>query len=44
MSKNNLFENIPKNFPQELIEIIVQSESFRIERIVSDGHTSPPNF
>lgn len=44
MSKNNLFKNIPQNFPQELIEIIVQSENFRIERIVSDGHTSPSNF
>ena len=40
----NFFENISENLPYELIETIVQSKNVKIERIVSDGHSSPPNF
>jgi len=42
--KNNIFQNIPDSIPDEVIEIITKSESIRIERIVSDGHSSPPDF
>ena len=44
MSMNNFFENIHENLPHELIETFVQSKNVKIERIVSDGHSSPPNF
>jgi cupin 2 domain-containing protein len=39
--KNNLFENIPKDLPDELFETLVKTGSVHIERIVSRGHTSP---
>ena len=44
MGKNNFFENIPHNLPEELFETIIQSDNVRIERLISDGHTSPQNF
>lgn len=44
MSESNLFANIPQDLPEELFETIVQSDNIRIEKIVSDGHTSPQNF
>ncbi len=40
----NLLENIPADLPEELIEVLASSESVRIERIVSRGHTSPEDF
>jgi len=40
----NLFANIPKNLPEELCETLVKSKHIRIERIVSNGHSSPPGF
>lgn len=44
MSESNLFANIPQDLPEELFKTIVQSDNIRIEKIVSDGHTSPQNF
>lgn len=44
MSNNNFFANIPQNLPEELFETIVQSDNVRIEKIVSDGHTSQQNL
>lgn len=32
---------LPANLDQEVFETLIQSESIRIERIVSQGHTSP---
>lgn len=40
----NLFSNIPTGLPAELIETLIQSDSFRIERIVSLGQSSPKGF
>ncbi|MGL6161553.1 cupin domain-containing protein [Microbulbifer sp.] len=37
----NLFSSLPKDLSAEVFEDIVSSESVRIERIVSKGHTSP---
>ena len=42
MTKANLFENIPLSFPEEIIENLVEADNFRLERIVSRGHTTPP--
>jgi cupin 2 domain-containing protein len=40
----NLFANIPENLSDELFENLLQTSSFRIERIVSKGHCSPKGF
>ncbi len=39
---NNLFKNIPSSLQEELIQTLAESETIRIERIVSDGHATPP--
>lgn len=41
---NNIYKNIPKNLPEELVNILAEGKSFRLERIVSKGHTSPKGF
>jgi cupin 2 domain-containing protein len=41
---HNLFPDLPAQLPDELIETLVESKSVRIERIVSRGHASPPDF
>lgn len=38
----NLFENIPDQLPEELFTILQQTESIKIERIVSSGQSTPP--
>ena len=40
----NLFTGLPSNLPEELIEKLVDAPGVRIERIVSTGHASPPEF
>lgn len=39
----NIFENIPDDIPQELFHEIVKTNSLKVERIVSRGHSSPIN-
>ncbi len=41
MTPSNLFGNIPSNLSEELFEVLVESPSVKIERILSQGHTSP---
>jgi cupin 2 domain-containing protein len=49
---NNIFADIPEIFPDnlpdnskgELFDTLVQTPGFRLERIVSRGHCSPPGF
>ncbi len=41
MPPSNLFTNIPDSLPEELFELLAESNSVKIERIVSKGHTSP---
>ncbi len=43
-SANNLFSDIPPECKEELLETILKRETFRIERIVSHGHSSPEGF
>ena len=43
-SVNNLFADIPREMPDELVGEILRTNAFRIERIVSRGHASPPGF
>ena len=40
----NLFADIPQDLPEELFSEIFKNESLRIERIVSKGHSSDPDF
>lgn len=44
MGKANLLCNIPADFSEELVQTIVASGDIKIERIVSKGHQSPPDY
>ena len=37
----NLFAELPKSLPDELIENLVEEPGLRLERIVSAGHVTP---
>ena len=39
--ESNLFAAIPDKLDKELIEVLLQSDNIKVERIVSKGHTSP---
>jgi cupin 2 domain-containing protein len=39
---NNLFAAIPEEMPQEIIEILLESSGFFLERIISQGQATPP--
>ncbi len=38
----NIFTNIPLSLPEEFFEVLGESDTLRIERIVSEGHTTAP--
>jgi len=40
----NVLTDLPKNLPDELITTLLESANVRIERIVSHGHASAPDF
>ncbi|GAA4418585.1 cupin domain-containing protein [Nibrella viscosa] len=40
----NLLTGIPAQLPEELIETLQVGSAFRLERIVSRGHQSPPDY
>ena len=40
----NLFAGLPASLPDELVEILAETDSVRIERIVSTGQSSPKDF
>jgi cupin 2 domain-containing protein len=42
MKAQNLFDGIPSELHQELFTTIHKAKDLRIERIVSQGHASPP--
>ncbi|MEA1927428.1 MAG: cupin domain-containing protein [Candidatus Auribacterota bacterium] len=42
--KTNIYSGIPKDLPEELIEVISENKEVRIERIVSRAHRSPEGF
>ncbi len=41
---SNLYEHIPAQLPEELTQILAASPSVRIERILSRGQVSVPDF
>lgn len=44
MKRENLFDDLPTNLAAELTEALLTTSHVRIERIVSHGHASPPEF
>lgn len=44
VSVSNIFSNIPGTIAEEVTESILETRTFRIERIVSHGQTSPGDF
>ena len=40
----NIFNNIPEFLPEELTETLLVNKNVRLERIISDGQTSPLGF
>lgn len=38
---NNIFENVPEELKEELFETLFEGENVKIERIVSEGQTTP---
>ncbi len=44
ISVKNLFADIPRELPEELVGEILRTDAFRIERIFSRGQASPPGF
>jgi len=44
IATGNIFSDIPSNLPDEQITPLLMTSSLRIERIVSHGHASPPDF
>ena len=42
--KGSMFASLPPELPEELFDTLASSGNVRIERIVSRGHASPPDF
>ena len=40
----NIFQAIPEELNQELVDRLIEQDSFRVERIVSRGQASPTEF
>lgn len=38
----NMFQNIPQHLDDEFFDIIIQNKNFKLERIISKGHVTPP--
>jgi len=41
LNNQNIFSEIPNSLKEELFENIISTENIKIERIISDGHSSP---
>ena len=41
---SNLFADLPQHLPDEIFATLLETANVRIERIVSHGHVSPPDF
>ena len=44
MRIGNIFSRVPDDLPDELFEDIVVAGAVKIERIISEAHSSPPGF
>jgi len=41
MKSENIFTSVPANLDDESIDVLLQRENLKIERIISKGHMSP---
>lgn len=41
---NNIYKDIPGNLSEEVTEILLKTNIIRIERIISNGQSSPDQF
>ncbi len=42
MTPNSIFSNIPDSIKEEIFEIPIKTDHFKLERIISAGQTTPP--
>lgn len=40
----NMYEDLPENLRDEIIQVIAENSNIKIEKIISHGQSSPPNF
>ena len=43
-TRQNLLTGVPTSIPDEIFETIISKSNIKIERIISKGHKSEPNF
>lgn len=41
MKTDNIFDNIPKHLDEELFENLLTKDGLKIQRIISEAHTTP---
>jgi cupin 2 domain-containing protein len=41
---NNIYKQIPQKFKEEIFDNLLVTKNFKVERIVSRGHSSPKDF
>ena len=40
----NILDELPQSLPEEVVQTLIRAADVRIERIISHGHASPPDF
>jgi cupin 2 domain-containing protein len=40
----NIYDDLPRHMPKEVVQTLIRAADVRIERIISHGHASPPDF
>lgn len=43
-SVQNIFDDLPQHLPGEVVQTLIRAADVRIERIISHGHASAPDF
>lgn len=43
-SIKNIFDDLPQHIPKEVVQTLIRAADVRIERIISHGHASAPDF
>jgi cupin 2 domain-containing protein len=44
MIVNNIFDIAPDKLSEEFFDTLISASDFKVERIISEGHASPPGF
>ncbi len=44
MNIKNIFSNLPQNIDEEMVDNILTTDKFIVERIISECHSSPKDF